>query len=145
MNTQENYLTCSKCGESKTASCFPLARARASGYYSWCKACVRRRNREIGKRNNAKTKELYGELRRASVREAGGKCSHCDFDRYMAALEFHHVGNKEANVGVLMQRAARGNSKYLALLQKEISKCILLCSNCHRGLHAGEWRVEDVS
>lgn len=65
------------------------------------------------------------------VKILGGKCSNCGYEKCMAALEFHHKGNKEDAVA----RMIRNISKQKAL--KEIEKCILLCANCHRELHQG--------
>jgi len=47
-------------------------------------------------------------------------------------LEFHHVdeSNKRFKISYLL---TSGHS--LAFLQDEISKCIVLCANCHRKLH----------
>jgi predicted HNH restriction endonuclease len=62
----------------------------------------------------------------------GGKCSICGYNRCLNALEFHHnKGKKEEVLSVLI----RDFSKQKSL--KEIRKCILLCANCHRELHAG--------
>jgi len=59
----------------------------------------------------------------------GGKCSNCGYKKCPAALDFHHKGNKESEVMVLL----KNYSKEKAL--KEAKKCILLCANCHRELH----------
>lgn len=58
----------------------------------------------------------------------GGKCSNCGYNKCSAALEFHHISdNKEFTIA---------GAKYSwNKLEKEIKKCILLCSNCHRELH----------
>lgn len=72
-------------------------------------------------------------LKQELVEYKGGKCAHCLRSFHPAAMDFHHVdsSSKEKSVAVLL-----GGSKEKAL--KEIEKCILLCSNCHRTLHATE-------
>jgi len=57
------------------------------------------------------------------------KCVQCGFD-HPAALDFHHPpGTKEYPMNVLVRRRNK------TLLQAEIAKCVVLCSNCHRIHH----------
>lgn len=61
-------------------------------------------------------------------------CCACGYCRCARALEFHHVESdqKEANLYDLL-RAGVSFRK----MQREIVKCVVLCSNCHREFHAG--------
>ena len=60
----------------------------------------------------------------------GGKCSICNYNKCLAALEFHHnSGEKEGHVSWIIKNFSRKKGL------KEIKKCILLCANCHRELH----------
>uniref|UniRef100_A0A6H1ZMX8 Putative HNH endonuclease n=1 Tax=viral metagenome TaxID=1070528 RepID=A0A6H1ZMX8_9ZZZZ len=63
-------------------------------------------------------------------------CSICGYNKYSGALDFHHTGDKEFNIG------AEVGSKSLKLTKEEMDKCIILCANCHREIHA-EYR-EDI-
>lgn len=62
------------------------------------------------------------------------KCSMCK-ENHPACLDFHHIDptEKEATVSQLV---AWGRSQEEILI--EISKCIILCSNCHRKHHWNE-------
>ena len=60
-------------------------------------------------------------------------CSVCGYNKCAEALEFHHNGDK--NFGIA--RSIYTHRKFEAI-KKEIDKCIILCSNCHRELHAKE-------
>ena len=51
-------------------------------------------------------------------------------------LDFHHLGDKSFNVG-------NCNDVTVDTLLKEVSKCIVLCANCHRKLHAGKITLEE--
>ena len=61
------------------------------------------------------------------INQLGGGCSKCGETRHWM-LEFHHQGDKEFGI-------ARKIGGRFSILQKEISKCICLCSNCHRETH----------
>ena len=59
-------------------------------------------------------------------------CAICGYSKCDRALEFHHVNPKDKKYLV---RAAEMGREDLA---EEISKCILLCANCHREIHDKE-------
>lgn len=57
-------------------------------------------------------------------------CSRCGYDRYIGALDFHHLDPSQKNHCVLKMGLDR------AII--EARKCQLICSNCHRELHADD-------
>lgn len=66
------------------------------------------------------------------IQEAYGKplqCVRCGYNKNYSALEFHHLDPKTKERGI------RGTHAKLSNIKKEIEKCILLCSNCHREEH----------
>jgi len=90
-----------------------------------------------------KNKEVYkqrAKQRRAELKKfikeykSKLKCSKCPED-HIACLEFHHEDPKYKEISI-SQIASRGWSKERLL--KEINKCIILCSNCHKKLHYKE-------
>mgnify|MGYP003534316966 CR=1 FL=1 len=60
-------------------------------------------------------------------------CSICGYSKCIAALEFHHVNPSEKLFAI--SKAHSGYS--LEEILKELEKCILVCSNCHKEIHAG--------
>jgi hypothetical protein len=65
-------------------------------------------------------------------------CTACGFDKHMSALELHHPEQKEPLVGELIANITlSGDAGKVEALLREASKCVPLCSNCHRMLHAG--------
>ena len=58
------------------------------------------------------------------------KCQKCGFS-HPAALDFHHKNENEKEYDV-SQLVRNGNKDKIL---KEIEKCIILCSNCHRIHH----------
>lgn len=71
----------------------------------------------------------------------GGKCSECGYDKNFAALEFHHLIPEEKEFPLDSRRISNTSIEKLI---EEVNKCILLCSNCHRGKHNPELSIENV-
>jgi hypothetical protein len=67
------------------------------------------------------------------VREAGGCCFICGYDRYPGALQFHHVDRG----GKAFALSGRGISRSITRAREEANKCVLLCSRCHAEVEAG--------
>lgn len=63
------------------------------------------------------------------IKYKGGKCQICGYDKCFAALEFHHLDPKEKDFTI------SGKSWAFEKLKKEVDKCILVCSNCHKEIH----------
>lgn len=60
-------------------------------------------------------------------------CSKCG-ENHPACLEFHHLNEKTKSFRISEAIEQRGCSK--DRIMSEISKCIVLCANCHKKLHA---------
>ena len=67
------------------------------------------------------------------VNYKGGKCCVCGYDKYIGALDFHHINPNTKDFNI----SANTSYQNLEILKKEVDKCILVCSNCHREIHAG--------
>jgi transposase len=94
---------------------------RDSGVYR----CVRCRSEQVTKQRR-RQKQLL-------VREAGGRCALCGYDRSPAALQFHHLDPAEKSFSLSQDGAYRS----LAAAREEAAKCALLCANCHAEVEAG--------
>jgi hypothetical protein len=114
VDDREALLTCGRHGE----TVFVL---EGRGYYR-CKRC---RSERVSRRRR-KVKAIL-------VAEAGGRCVICGYDRYMGALEFHHLDPETKQRGLSQSGAAVA----LDRLRMEASKCALLCSNCHAEVEGG--------
>jgi len=71
---------------------------------------------------------------------AGGKCCLCGYNKNNAALEFHHIHPEEKSYGI----ATNGTCRDLETDLAEIKKCVLVCANCHREIHAGIYSEEEL-
>ncbi len=82
------------------------------------------------------------ERKKKLIEICGGKCIICGYQRCQKALDFHHKeeGEKEQKgFGI----SANGMLAKWSKLLEEVKKCVLLCSNCHREVHAG-WHRDKV-
>ena len=70
----------------------------------------------------------------------GSKCGICGYNKCLQALDFHHLDPSQKDQDL---------SKYLAnggkwgKVREEAQKCVCLCSNCHREVHAGITEIPD--
>jgi transposase-like protein len=87
--------------------------------------CLRCRSEAVSRRRR-RVKETL-------VADAGGRCALCGYDRYVGALQFHHVDGKLKEFGL----ADRGLTRSLEAVRAEAAKCVLLCANCHSEVEAG--------
>lgn len=72
------------------------------------------------------------------VAEAGGCCCICGYDRSIVALQFHHLDPTQKVIAI------SGRCLAIDTLREEVSKCVLLCSNCHAEVEAGLAAVPSV-
>lgn len=74
-------------------------------------------------------------LRRAmklqAIKELGGKCQRCGYDKCPDALVFHHTNPEEKEFGLAQGGIVHNWEEYL----NEAKKCELLCANCHAEEH----------
>lgn len=70
------------------------------------------------------------DLKERAVAYLGGRCVICGYDACPSAFDFHHVDPAEKDFVV------SSKSSWEAI-EPELKKCVLLCANCHREVHAG--------
>jgi predicted HNH restriction endonuclease len=87
-----------------------------------CKKC-RSRNVTQYRRN----------IKKRLIELHGGKCTQCGYDKCQEALEFHHLDPSQKDFGL----GKKGLCHTWPKAKAEAEKCILVCSNCHREIHAG--------
>lgn len=66
-----------------------------------------------------------------AIKMLGGKCCKCGYDKCIDALEFHHENQDEKEF-----KLGSGNTMSWKDYKSEAMKCILVCSNCHKEIHA---------
>jgi hypothetical protein len=91
------------------------------GYYR----CTQCRQERVARRRR-RVKEIL-------VDEAGGACCICGYQRYLGALQFHHLDREQKRLGL----SRSGITLSIAALRAEAAKCVLVCSNCHAEVEGG--------
>ncbi|TSC94193.1 MAG: HNH endonuclease [Candidatus Berkelbacteria bacterium Licking1014_85] len=69
-------------------------------------------------------------IKEMAIEYKGGKCYFCGYNKYIGAFDFHHLQKKSFGL------STKGMTRSWDKTKKEIDKCLLLCANCHRELHA---------
>jgi len=120
VKNKDNKRLCKICKEYKENSEF--SQNSKSGYlHSYCKPCVVK-----------KSKEPRRKFKQKCIEYKGGKCISCGYNKCQAALEFHHRNPKEKDFSL---RDIPGKTVLTDKVKKELDKCDLLCSNCHKEKH----------
>lgn len=98
-----------------------------------CKLCEKEikqsQNRKRTRCGSCNTKIRRFRAKAAAIAFLGGKCLRCNYSGPQAAMEFHHLFDKEFSIGHVSNRAWE-------VIKRELEKCELLCSNCHRIEHS---------
>lgn len=68
------------------------------------------------------------DFKKRAVELKGGKCIICGYARCIAALQFHHLDDFLKDIEV-------SSCSTWQLVEDELPKCVLLCSNCHVEAH----------
>jgi len=112
-------------------------RAYARAYYARHLEQERARRRE-SKKKHPESGRAYKLKKILWVKEykADHPCVVCGESR-PECLDFHHPDPNEKE---LYSMAYAVNSVHINRLMKEVSKCEVLCANCHRVFHAEEQR-----
>ena len=133
---------CNTCEEVKPLDNFPKHKGCAGGYRPRCKACSYIKQEEWRRANIKKVRERVNssraELKTKAVEMLGSRCYDCDQRFPDCVFDFHHLNPEEKDVSV-------ANIRSWPRMEKEISKCVLLCANCHRIRHHNQEEGIDSS
>lgn len=130
--------TCTRCGLEKPLTEFNFKNKVKGKRQAMCKECQRARERELyGMSYKEKNKDKYRNNRkkyRQKIRDIINRiksvgCCVCG-EKEPCCLDFNHLRDKEFVI-------AAATDISVERLMKELEKCVVLCANCHRKLHAG--------
>lgn len=143
-NLQPLSKKCAGCKEVKEASLFPVVSKRTGKVSSYCLIC--KRQNWLNWKNNLNKEQLahYAKYKRNKrlenkeyfIEQFGNKCADCNLTYPSCAYDFHHSDPKTKDIepGLLFARSR-------SVIAAELSKCVMLCANCHRIRH---WKLGDL-
>jgi hypothetical protein len=111
---------CPRCKDEKVIDEF-YRRRNDANCSTYCKSCT-----------TSITTERQRLVKQKAVDYLGGKCSICTYDRYLGALEFHHINPSEKDFTIAELKLTSFEK-----IKAELDKCLLVCANCHREIHSG--------
>ncbi len=140
---------CACCKQVKLTSEF-WKRVRAKdGVASSCKDCIRVQNQKSYKNHWHKNRERIDTYH---YRYTDGMREKCNEMKHIAGcclckesdpvcLDFHHQikQDKDASISAMIN-----SHKRWADISREIAKCVVVCANCHRKIHAGTVVLPDL-
>lgn len=130
---QQNWynMKTKKCCNCKEIKSVKLFNKRGTGYNSWCKKCCNKYH----KKYYSNTRAIHYEIttrRRIVLRQKlleylkEHPCVDCG-ESNPITLEFHHLKNKKYNIANIIKYVSSWDT-----VLKEIAKCDIVCSNCHK-------------
>lgn len=128
---------CGTCGQEKEPTEYNKNKSKSDGLNTICKVCSNKMSKEYYKQNTEKQKKVVLERNkrhRETLRDfmteflLTKKCTDCGI-KDIRVLEFDHLPEykKDKDISIMM-----GASYSLDRIKKEIDKCEVVCSNCHR-------------
>lgn len=133
---------CSTCQEEKSVSEFGFKSKKDGKLQSTCKACQSKcskkhylSNKDGYRQRARKNNKLYRERNRQFISQYKSEkgCYFCK-ENTPICLDFHHLNPDEKEINIsIMSRGANS----IETIMNEVNKCLVICSNCHRKLHAG--------
>lgn len=128
---------CKKCGTFLSDKIKHVCKSVEAKGPRFCKECGQRLNNKnweryaqvCGSCGKKQLRERERKQRSELVKQFGGKCKICGYDRCEACLEFHHKNRKDKDEG--------SKGALLKKIRKYPKKFDLLCNRCHREVEIG--------
>lgn len=121
---------CYKCKIDQDIANFAINRSKKDGLNAQCRVCQSVLRKDHYLRNK---KKIYTQIKeyQSSIRKyiqeykANTPCKDCNQKYPYYVMDFDHLRDKKFQISV-------AHNKGFLVLQEEISKCELVCANCHR-------------
>lgn len=124
-------MICTKCKIDKPEEGFGWKSLSKEQRQYWCRECVSAERKK--QYESYKSRGLQAAARRRAVERTkeiidkakDNPCTDCGMKFHPVCMDFDHIKEKTYNVSLMKGFGVEA-------LKKEISKCELVCSNCHR-------------
>ena len=131
---------CHTCHTPKDEDEFSKNKCKKDGLQGICKECSKKRSKRYYRENRAKHRRAVAERNKRVKEEALVKLNAIKAERGCllcpendpVCLDFHHCRGKKEMV---IAHAVLNSWKRI---EAELKKCVVVCSNCHRKIHAGK-------
>lgn len=137
--------TCSSCNQEKLETEFNIKNKKTGLLQSSCKICTREQSKRYYNKNkqahiNRAIKSKRNKRIKYQQLKEQMSCAICGETDYVC-LEFHHLDQttKEFNIGYVADIISWQR------IENEINKCVCLCSNCHKKVHAGHINLPNIT
>ena len=125
---------CCRCNEIKPLELYSNNKRNVDGKYRYCKTCQKEGNARYFQKNKEKFYALNKAKRTQNVQKyleykSQLSCSMCGESRHWCLDFHHHNDDKDVAVANMI-----GTHSWESIM-KEISKCIVVCRNCHADIH----------
>ena len=109
------------CGESDLSKFYAKSKGRMQHH---CKKC-----------HNSYTIKRWVDIKIKAISYKDGKCNRCGFSsHHYSVYEFHHIKGQEKTHDWNKLRKCKWET-----IKSELDKCEMLCANCHRIEHEGNY------
>ena len=126
--------TCCRCKKRKDFTCFYRRANSIDGYFRQCKDCAnlatsnsRHTHKEKAKNRRKKVADRF-RLEQQEYKKRFG-CVCCG-EKEVACLDLHHIDRSIKDIHPSSATSRK-------LFYEEAKKCVVVCANCHRKIHAG--------
>lgn len=121
LSTTNEGRCCTKCNVFKLYSEYTPRKDRLNTVLPVCKLC-----------NSNSVIDKEHKLKSMCIQYSGGKCVKCGLtgEQYRKVFDFHHIEPEHKDFELRSRKSASFNT-----IASELSKCILLCANCHQHTH----------
>lgn len=135
---------CSKCKTNKPLIDFN--KKTGTKLQSWCRECMKASCKARYAANSEEHKKIVKARHRRVItanrdwyvqEKSKLKCANCP-ETEAACLDFHHVKGKDRAIGEGLHRGWN-----IERIKAEMRRCVVICSNCHRKLHAGLIKIDE--
>lgn len=114
----------------ETASKYKISGSMVSKYSTYRKDRKVKTETERRVDNYLRMKTAKQKTKIKAVEYKGGKCMKCGYSKCIRALDFHHNNPEEKDFSISSYKTYAWDK-----VKKELDKCVLVCSNCHREIH----------
>jgi protein-arginine kinase activator protein McsA len=129
---------CARCKEEKDTTEYRKDKNKTDGLFHTCKTCMDKyyvENKDKYAQRGKVRRKLWKDVIDTIKKDL--KCSNCP-ENHISALDFHHTDPSKKDFNITTIRYKSFTPSNVKILNDEISKCIILCANCHRKYHWDE-------